>query len=110
MCSDMKGFSAKMGEDEETTFRLLSEHNKVMRETIQKYGGKVIKTIGDAFMSEFASPVNAVKCGYDVQEQFLRHNVDKTDDKKIILRIGIHMGDVLITENDIFGDGVNIAA
>lgn len=110
MFTDIKSFSKKMGENEEAAFELLKTHDAIMRVLSAKFGGKVIKSIGDSFMVDFSSAVNAVKCAIEAQKRFWSFNVDKDEFNKIEIRIGIHMGDVIIRGEDIFGDGVNIAS
>ncbi|MGB2867205.1 MAG: adenylate/guanylate cyclase domain-containing protein [Bacteroidota bacterium] len=110
MFTDIKGFSKKMGENEEAAFELLKTHDAIMRVLSAKFGGKVIKSIGDSFMVDFSSAVNAVKCAIEAQKRFWSFNVDKDEFHKIEIRIGIHMGDVIIRGEDIYGDGVNIAS
>jgi len=110
MFTDIKGFSKKMGQSEEVAMQLLRAHETFMRNTIAKYNGKVIKSIGDSFMVDFPSAVNAVRCAVEIQESLWKENQNKSELEKIQIRIGIHLGDVIILGNDIFGDGVNIAS
>jgi serine/threonine protein kinase/tetratricopeptide (TPR) repeat protein len=110
MFTDMKGFSKKMGKDETQTMQLLRTHNMMMYEVVARHGGNVIKTVGDAFLVSFESVVTAVKCAADVQQAFHDYNTDKPDDERIVIRIGVHVGDIIVENNDVFGDGVNIAA
>ena len=110
MFTDIKGFSRKMAENESGAFDLLKKHDALMRVLATKYGGRVIKSIGDSFMVDFTSAVNAVKCGIEAQKKFHSYNSGKTDFERIEIRIGIHLGDVLIRGDDILGDGVNIAS
>src|SRR5262249_15478180 len=100
-----------MGRDEE---RALAEL-KVLRKTlldhsIASHRGRIVKTTGDGMLAEFVSAVDAVRCAVEVQRAMVEHNVDVPQELRIELRIGIHVGDIIIDENDIFGDGVNIAA
>jgi len=110
MFTDIKGFSRKMGKDEKAAMEILKTHDAMMRVFVAKHGGKVIKVIGDSFMVDFASAVNAVKCAIKAQEYFHKHNENKNDFDKIEIRIGIHLGDVVVVGNDMYGDGVNIAS
>jgi len=110
MFTDIKSFSKKMSENEELAMQLLRIHDDTLKAIIEKYEGKIVKAIGDAFMVDFSSAVNAVKCATESQEAFYAYNRGKTDLEKIEVRIGIHLGDVITDGNDIFGDGVNIAA
>ncbi len=110
MFTDIKGFSRKMAENEAGAFDLLKKHDALLRVLSTKFGGKVVKSIGDSFMVDFASAVNAVKCAIEAQKKFFQHNVAKSEFDKIEIRAGIHLGDVLIRGDDIFGDGVNVAS
>ena len=110
MFTDIKAFSKKMAESEDLAMELLRVHDDTLKAAIEKYEGKIIKAIGDAFMVDFSSAVNAVKCAIESQEELYKFNFGKTELEKIEVRIGIHLGDVITDGNDIFGDGVNIAA
>ncbi|MBI3586977.1 MAG: hypothetical protein HY088_07605, partial [Ignavibacteriales bacterium] len=110
MFTDIKGFSKKMGENEVAAMQILHTHDTMMKAVVAKYGGTVIKSIGDSFMVDFSSAVNAVKCAIDAQENFWNHNKEKSEFEKIEIRVGVHLGDVITVGNDIYGDGVNIAA
>ncbi len=110
MFTDIKGFSKKMGEDEVAAMQILRTHDAMMTEVVQKHGGTVIKSIGDSFMVDFSSAVNAVKCAIEAQENFWKYNDGKSEFERIEIRVGIHLGDVVTVGNDVFGDGVNIAA
>jgi class 3 adenylate cyclase/serine/threonine protein kinase/Flp pilus assembly protein TadD len=109
--TDIRGFSKKMGENETIAMRVLQLHNSIMESLFSKYNGKVIKSIGDAYMVDFSSAVNAVRCAVEAQEKLWEYNrSQRTELERVFVRIGIHMGDVVIKGNDIFGDAVNIAA
>ena len=110
MFTDIKDFSKKMQDNESSTMQMLATHNSMMREVVNKYNGHVIKTVGDAFLVSFESVLNAVQCAIEAQQQFHQHNSREKDREKITVRIGVHLGDVIIKENDVFGDGVNIAS
>ncbi|MBI2618943.1 MAG: hypothetical protein HYW57_02575 [Ignavibacteriales bacterium] len=110
MFTDIKSFSKKMSENEELAMQLLRVHDDTLKAVIEKHEGKIIKAIGDAFMVDFSSAVNAVKCAIEAQEEFYRYNEGKKELEKIEVRIGVHLGDVITDGSDIFGDGVNIAA
>jgi class 3 adenylate cyclase/tetratricopeptide (TPR) repeat protein len=110
MFTDIKGFSRKMAENESGAFDLLKKHDALMRVLTTKYGGRVIKSIGDSFMVDFSSAVNAVKCGIEAQKKFHSYNSGKSEFDRIEIRIGIHLGDVIIRGDDIIGDGVNVAS
>jgi len=102
MFTDMKGFSAEIGMNEEKTLKKLWRYEKAMKTIIKERDGRVVKTIGDAIMGDFDSAVNAVKAAMEIQKL-----LEKED---IMIRIGIHLGDVIHKGGDIFGDGVNIAS
>ena len=110
MFTDIRGFSRKMGENETVAMALLRAHDAMMRELVEKHGGRVIKSIGDSFMVDFSSAVNAVKCAVEAQQIFWYYNKGKTELDKIEIRIGIHLGDVISDGRDIYGDGVNVAS
>ncbi|MBI3757665.1 MAG: tetratricopeptide repeat protein [Deltaproteobacteria bacterium] len=111
MFTDIVGFSRQMGADETRTLRLLAVHNQAMERAIAAHHGHVIKTFGDAFLVDFPSVVHAVQCAQHVQAQFLAHNTEKELPEQIHIRIGIHLGDIVVQPNgDVLGDGVNIAS
>jgi adenylate cyclase len=110
MFTDIVGFSRQMGENEARTLRLLEIHDQVIRQAVTEYHGKVIKTIGDAFLVDFPSVVHAVQCAQQIQAQLKSHNAEKDKAEQIHVRIGIHLGDIVQRDGDVFGDGVNIAS
>ena len=109
MFTDMVGFSRQMGADETRMLRLLEVHNRIIQQAAAEHHGHVIKTIGDAFLVDFPSVVNAVQCAQYVQKQFRTHNTGKAVNEQIHVRIGLHSGDIVQRTGDVFGDGVNIA-
>jgi adenylate cyclase len=110
MFTDIVGFSRQMGADEARMLRLLDVHNQVIRQAVAAHHGTVIKTIGDAFLVDFPSVVHAVQCAQHLHAQFRTHNADKDGPEQIHVRIGIHLGDIVQRDGDVFGDGVNIAS
>ena len=110
MMTDIKGYSARMEKDEAATWELLKQHNLIMRKAIGSHRGKEIKTIGDAFMVTFVHPIDAVKCGIAMQKALYDFNKPRTVSDHLLVRIGIHRGEVIVTPKDVFGEGVNIAA
>ena len=90
--------------------RLLAVHNQLIQQAVAEHQGAVIKTVGDAFLVDFPSVVHAVQCAQGIQEQFQAHNAEKGHDEQIHVRIGIHSGDIVQRDGDVFGDGVNIAS
>src|SRR5713101_6661726 len=110
MFTDIVGFSRQMGSDEARMLRLLEVHNQLIRQAVAEHHGTVIKTVGDAFLVDFPSVVHAVECAQAIQTQFRSHNTEKESAEQIHIRIGIHLGDIVQKDGDVFGDGVNIAA
>jgi len=110
MFTDMKNYSKKMNEDEASALKLLKIHNSIMQDCIEKYSGKIIEIIGDAFLAAFESVIEAVQCAIEVQNKFKVHNQSKEKKEKIKIRIGIHLGDVIEFEGKLKGDALNIAA
>jgi adenylate cyclase len=111
MFTDIVGFSHQMGANEARMLRLLAAHNHLLRQAVTAHEGHVIKTMGDAFVVDFPSVINAVQCAQHVQAQFRAHNRDKEKTEQIHVRIGIHSGDIVVQpDGDVFGDGVNIAS
>jgi adenylate cyclase len=110
MLTDMQDYSKSMGMDESGAYGRLVEHNRIIRATIAAQGGREIKTIGDAFLVIFRGGVNAVQCALAAQRAFTEYNAGRSDDEKILVRIGLHVGEVIVTANDIFGDDVNLVA
>src|SRR5882724_2097622 len=111
LAADVAGYSRLMGSDEEGTLARLKVVRKALVDpTIAKHRGRIVKTTGDGMLVEFASAVDAARCSVEVQRGMAAQNADIPQDVRIEFRIGIHVGDVIIDENDIFGDAVNIAA
>ena len=111
MFTDMVGYSSLSQQKEILALELLEIHREKVRLSLKNHNGIEIKTMGDAFMVEFASALDAVNCAIQIQERFKGYNDQQIDDlKQIYLRIGIHIGDVIHREGDIFGDGVNISS
>ncbi len=110
MFTDMVGYSAISQKDENLALELLETHRVLVRDTLKNYSGHEIKTIGDAFMVEFASALDAVNCSISIQKSLKDYNGKSEKDRKIFLRIGIHVGDVVEKDGDIYGDGVNISS
>lgn len=111
LAADVAGYSSLMGRDEERTLALLKKiRGTVVDPTIATYRGRIVKTTGDGMLVEFASAVDATRCAIDVQQAMAGQNAAAPQDLRIEFRIGIHVGDIIVDDNDIFGDGVNIAA
>lgn len=110
MITDMVGFSKEMEKSEDSTYSKLLTHNEIIRVVIRQNDGEEIKTIGDAFLVRFNSAVDAVRAAVEIQNKLGAYNIDKAEKDKIIIRIGVHIGDVLIMGQDVIGTGVNIAS
>ena len=111
LAADVAGYSRLMGIDEEGTLaRLKAIRKSLVDPAIASHRGRVVKTTGDGMLVEFASAVDAARCSVEVQRAMAAQNADVPQDVRIEFRIGIHVGDIIIDDNDIFGDGVNIAA
>jgi adenylate cyclase len=110
LAADVAGSCRLIGIDEEGTLaRLKALRRTIFDPKIAEHHGRVVKNTGDGAIAEFASVVDAVRCANEIQRGMAEQNIDVPQDKQIELRIGIHVGDIIIEENDIFGDGVNIA-
>jgi TolB-like protein/class 3 adenylate cyclase len=111
LAADVAGYSRLMGVDEEGTLsRLKAVRKALVNPTIASHRGRIVKTTGDGMLVEFASAVDAARCAIEVQRGMAEQNSDVPSDVRIEFRIGVHIGDIIIDDNDIFGDGVNIAA
>ena len=110
MFTDMVGYSALAQRDDKLALELLEEHRRLLREILPRFNGTEIKTIGDAFLIEFQSALEAAQCAIEIQRTLAKRNHDVTPDRRIELKIGIHIGDVVHREGDVYGDGVNIAS
>jgi class 3 adenylate cyclase/TolB-like protein/Flp pilus assembly protein TadD len=111
LAADVVGYSRLMGANEVGTLRALKAHRKDLFDPlIAAHGGRIVKTTGDGLLVDFASVVDAVACAVTVQRGMNHRNKDLPQDQRIVFRIGINVGDIIIDGNDIFGDGVNIAA
>ena len=109
--ADIAGYSRLMGSDEEGTLAALKTiRSSFFDPKIAKHHGRIVKTTGDGALVEFSSAVDAVRCAMEIQRAMAKRNKDIPDDRRIEFRIGINVGDIIIDEGDIFGDGVNIAA
>jgi len=111
MFTDIVGYSALAQKNEALALKLLEEHRQLLRTLFRKHEGTEIKTIGDAFLVEFTSTLEAIRCAAEIQEALKDYDAAASGQSvKIQIRIGLHMGDVVYRENDVFGDGVNIAS
>jgi adenylate cyclase len=111
LAADVAGYSRLMGRDEERTHEQLRTFRKTLVDPeIAVHRGRIVKNTGDGMLVEFASAVDAARCAVDIQRAIAKANADVSPELRIEFRIGIHVGDIIIDDNDIFGDGVNIAA
>src|ERR1700738_4502879 len=111
LAADVAGYSRLMGGDEEGTHERLRTHvGQLVDPKIKEHRGRIVKNTGDGFLADFSSVVDAVRCAADVQRAMIDRNTDTSADQRISFRIGINLGDVIVEEHDIFGDGVNVAA
>jgi adenylate cyclase len=111
LAADVAGYSRLMGRDEERTLAQLKNFRRTLVDpTIAAHRGRIVKTTGDGMLVEFASAVDAARCAAEIQREMVEQNSGVPPELRIEFRIGIHVGDIIIDDNDIFGDGVNIAA
>ena len=111
LAADVVGYSRLMGLDEAGTLSALKAHQREMADgKIAEHRGRIVKLTGDGMLVEFPSVVNAVACAADIQRGMRGRNADVPEERRIEFRIGVHLGDIIVEDNDIFGDGVNIAA
>src|SRR6478736_5941886 len=110
MFTDMVGYSALSQRDDKLALDLLEEHREILRKIFPKFNGTEIKTIGDAFLVEFNSALEAAQCAIAIQRALAKRDADAPAERQIQVRIGIHIGDVVHRSGDVYGDGVNIAS
>jgi TolB-like protein/class 3 adenylate cyclase len=111
LAADVAEYSRLMGADEEGTHERLKTHlRELVNPKIKEHRGRIVKNTGDGFLAEFASVVDAVRCAVEVQRGMIDREPEVPDERRIRFRIGINLGDVIVEEHDIFGDGVNVAA
>jgi len=109
--ADVAGYSRLMWADEEGTHERLKAHRQQLIDPkIEEHHGRIVKTTGDGLLAEFASVVDAVRCAFEVQRAMVDRNSETLEDERITFRVGINLGDVIAEEDDIYGDGVNVAA
>jgi len=111
LAADVAGYSRLMGVDEEGTLAALkADRREIIDPKIAEHRGRIVKTTGDGALVEFASAVDAVRCAMEIQRAMAERNAAVPEDRRVEFRIGINVGDIIIDEGDIYGDGVNIAA
>lgn len=110
MFTDIVGYTSLTESNESLALKLLDEHRRIVRPLISVHNGKEVKTMGDAFLVEFTSAAEATKCAFEIQESLYRFNSKRKPTERILLRIGIHLGDVIHSDKDVYGDAVNVAS
>ena len=110
LAADVVGYSRLMEADEEATVSTLSTYREIIEGLVASHHGRVFGSAGDSVVVEFASPIEAVRCAVDIQRELEVHNVDLPEDRRMRLRIGVNLGDVIVEGDNLLGDGVNIAA
>jgi class 3 adenylate cyclase len=110
LAADVVGYSRLMHDDEERTLATLTAHRAIIDELIANGRGEIAGTAGDSVLAEFASVVDAVRCAVSIQQALARANESLSRESRMLFRIGINVGDVMVKDGDIFGDGVNVAA
>ena len=111
LAADVAGYSRLMGEDEEGTLAALTAHlEELIEPCIAEHRGRVVKTTGDGLLAEFSSVVDAVRCAVAFQEGITERNADTAEGRRVEFRIGVNLGDVIVQDDDVYGDGVNVAA
>jgi TolB-like protein/Tfp pilus assembly protein PilF len=108
--ADVAGYSRLMGEDDAATLATLTTHRELFDEAVTQQGGRIVNAAGDSILAEFGSAVTAVQCAIDVQRRLAEANGSLAEMRRLEFRVGVHVGDVLVSDGDLYGDGVNIAA
>jgi len=110
LAADVVGYSRLMGEDEAGTAKVVRERREAATRIVRSFGGRLVKTTGDGVLLEFPSVVAAVECAIAIQKMMAERNADVPEAKRILYRVGVNLGDILIDGEDILGDGVNVGA
>jgi adenylate cyclase len=110
MFTDLVGYTALGQRNESLSLALVEEQRRVIRPVLARHGGREVKTIGDAFLVEFPNAIEAVRCAYDIQRAVREFNLALAPDRRIHLRVGVHVGEVVESQGDISGDAVNVAS
>jgi adenylate cyclase len=108
--ADVEGYSRLMGQDEIGTLRTLTGYRVIIDGLIASHRGRIFNTAGDSILADFASAVDAVQCAVAVQEAIAKENTDRSAGEQMRFRIGIHVGDIIVQGENLFGDAVNVAA
>lgn len=110
LSADAVGYSRLMGQDETGTFATLKAYRDLTADRIAYHRGRVVNTAGDSILAEFPSVVKAVECAVEIQRTIAERNAALAKDRQMWFRVGVNLGDVMVDNNDLFGDGVNVAA
>ncbi len=110
LCADVHGYSRLMGDDEEATLHTLTSHRKLIDSSIEQHHGRFVNSAGDSVLAEFASVVEAVSCAVEIQTLLKAENASLPPERRMEFRIGVNLGDVMVEGEQIYGDGVNVAA
>ena len=110
LSADVEGYSRLMEHDEEATIRTLTAYRSLITDIVQQYRGRVVDTPGDNILAEFASVVDSVNCSVEIQRKLAEQNEKLPEERKMLFRIGVNLGDVVEEDDRIYGDGINIAA
>ena len=109
-CADVVGYTRLMSMDERGTLRLLTSHREITDREIEHHGGRIANTAGDSILAEFPSALPAVQCATAIQERIAAVNEAIPEERRVMFRIGVHVGEAMVRNGDLFGDGVNVAA
>ena len=108
---DVVGYSRLMGRNESGTHALLKTHlNERVTPSLRRHGGRLVKSTGDGVLAEFGSTVDALSALIELQQEMANANRDKPEADRVVFRAGVHLGEVIVEDNDLYGDAVNIAA
>jgi adenylate cyclase len=110
LCADVAGYSRLMNADEFGTLRLLNSHREIVERQISQAGGRIANTAGDSILAEFPSAVDAVQCALGIQERIGAVNQEVSEERRVTFRVGVHVGEIMVRDGDLYGGGVNIAA
>ena len=110
LAADAVGYSKLMAKDEEGTMRILAAHRAMIDGIIELQEGRIVNTAGDSVIAEFDSPVQAVRCAVEIQDALRTRNDSLPEDQRLVFRIGVNLGDVMVKGDDLLGDGINVAA
>jgi adenylate cyclase len=110
LSADAVGYSRRMAEDEAATVAAMRAHRETLAGFVREHRGRVVNAVGDNLLAEFGSTVDAAACALAAQRELARREADLPDDRRLPLRIGLHLGDVVVTDDDLLGDGINVAA